>query len=99
MMFVWGYSNLTGLTPEMTKPETAIVCVRANVVEGSRTLEDGQDNPDLKEGGSGAGNGAGNGNGNGGGPNNDNKPSGAVRIGSMGEFWLLTVAAGVVLML
>jgi hypothetical protein len=99
MAFVWGYSNLTGLTPETTKPETTIVCARANVVEGSRTLEDGEDNPDLDEDGNGAGNGNGNDNGNGGGSNSDDDPSGAVRTGSMSALLLLTVGAGALLML
>lgn len=98
MAFVWGYSNLTDLSTVTTKPETTIVCARANVVEGSRTLKDREDNPDLDSGdGDGSGNGAGNGNG--GGSNNDNEPSGAMRIGSVSGLLLLTVGAGVVLML
>lgn len=98
MAFVWGYSNLTDLSTVTTKPDTTIVCARANVVEGSRTLKDGEDNPDLDSGdGDGSGNGAGNGNG--GVSNNDNEPSGAMRIGSVSGLLLLTVGAGVVLML
>lgn len=110
MAFVWGYSNLTDLSPETTKPETTIVCARANVVEGSRTLEEGKDNPELDDGdddddGNGNGNGAGNGNGNGsgngngGGSNNDDEPSSAMRAGSVSGLLLLTVGAWVVLIL
>lgn len=98
MAFVWGYSNLTDLGTVTTKPETTIVCARANVVEGSRTLKDGEDNPELDEDED-EGSGGGNGNGNGGGPNNDDEPSGAMRTGSVSGLLMLTVGAGVVLML
>lgn len=99
MAFVWGYANLTDLSTVTTKPETTIVCARANVVEGSRTLKDGEDNPELDDGDDDDENGNGAGNENGGGSNNDNEPSGAMRIGSVSGLLLLTVGAGVVLML
>ncbi|KAK1828775.1 hypothetical protein QBC39DRAFT_143361 [Podospora conica] len=105
MAFVWGYSNLTDWTPETTKPETTIVCARANAVEGSRTLEDGADNPDLDEGSDqggdddGNGGGSGNGNGNGAGSGNDDEPSSATRAGTISGLLLVTVGAGFAFML